>query len=112
MILPSENDEGRYFVPELPMAKEKISICQKQVLISFTLSGKLLAFLGPYLTSKSQPKNVNNFYSCYPVIVPSVFEERFLDLSFMEKHVCVFRSAPPTQSKEYLVWLNKVEIKR
>lgn len=43
--LPSENDEGRDFIPEPPMAKERNSIWKKQILIPFTLSGKLLAFL-------------------------------------------------------------------
>lgn len=52
--LPSKNDEGINFVPEPPMAKERISIWKKQILIPFTLFGKLLAFLGPYPTAKTQ----------------------------------------------------------
>lgn len=112
MIFPSENDEGRDFVPEPPMAKEKISIWQKQVLIPFTLSSKLLAFLEPYTIAKSQLEKVKNFFPCYLVTTPSGFEEHCLDLSFMETPTRVFQSAPPTQSKEYLAWLNKVESKR
>ncbi|KAI5438479.1 hypothetical protein KIW84_024279 [Lathyrus oleraceus] len=54
-ILPSKGDEGRNFVPEPPMTKEKIYIWQKHVLIPFTLSGKFLAFLGPLPTAKTQP---------------------------------------------------------
>lgn len=41
--------------------------------------------------------------------MPLVFEERSLDLSFMETPTRVFRSAPLTQSKYYLAWLNKVD---
>lgn len=44
-ILPPECDEGKDFVSEPPMAKEKTSIWMRQVLIPFTLFGKLLAFL-------------------------------------------------------------------
>lgn len=107
--LPSEDDEVRYFVPKPPIPKEKIVARQHQVLNPFTLSGKLLAFLGPYPTAKTHAKKVKNFFSGYPINMPSTFEERSLDLSFMETHTRVFRSAPPTQSKEYLSWINKVE---
>lgn len=111
-ILPSEDDEGKDFVPKPPMSIEKIVAWQHRVLIPFTLFSKLLAFLGPYPTAKSHTKKVENFFPGYPVTMPSAFEERSLHLSFLETPACVFRSAPPTQGKECLSWLNKAEGKK
>lgn len=94
------------------MAKEKISIWKKWVLIPFTLSGKLVTFLGTYMTNNSQPGKVKNFFPFYHVTMPYAFEECSLDSSFMEAPTRVFWSSPPTQNKEYIVWLNKVQGKR
>lgn len=90
MIFPEENDEARKFIPEPPLLKMKISNWVNQVLVPFSLSGKLLAFLGPYPTVKSHSKKVKNFFPGYPVTMPSVFKERTLDLSFMDKPARVF----------------------
>lgn len=89
-IFTSEDDEGRDFIPEPSMSKEKIVAWQHQVLIPFTLSTKVVAFLGPCPTAKTHTENVKNFIPGYPVTMPLVFEERSLDLSFRETHVCVF----------------------
>lgn len=86
-ILPSETEEGRDYVPESPMDKEKISIWKKQVLIRFTLSGKLSAFLGPYPTDKTQPEKVKNFFPCYPVTMPSASNNYLLTYPLW-KHLC------------------------
>lgn len=72
------------------MAKEKISIWQNDVLIPFIAYGKLLAFLGSYPTTKSQPVKVKNLFPCYHVTMPYVFEEHSLDLSYMEAPTHVF----------------------
>lgn len=111
-IFPSENDEGRYLVPKPPMSKERISIWKKYVLIPFSIYGKLMAFLGSYPPAKTHIEKAKNFFLCYLVNMPSAFEERSLDFSFMETLACVFWYAPPTQSKEYLAWLNKVKNKK
>lgn len=87
------------FAPELPLSKDKISNWENRVLIPFSFSGKLLAFLGPYPTANSNAGKVKNFFPGYPITMPSPFEEHALDLSFMDKHARVFRSAPPTQNK-------------
>lgn len=102
MIPASEDDNGRDFVLKPLLAKEKITIWAKQLLIHFSLSDKLLAFLGMFLTAKSHPGKVINFFPCYPVAMPSAFKEHSLDLSFMKIPMCVFRSAPPSQNKEYI----------
>lgn len=78
------------------MSKEKIIVWQYQVLIPFTLSSRLLAFIGPCPTAKPHTEKVKNFFSGYAIIMPSAFEECSLDLSFMETPACVFRSSPPT----------------
>lgn len=39
--------DGKEYVPEPPFAEEKAKIWHSQVLISFSLSNKPLAFLGP-----------------------------------------------------------------
>lgn len=44
--------------------------------------------------------------------MPYAFEECSLELSFMETYTHVFRSTPPPQNKEYLIWLDKVQNKR
>lgn len=44
--------------------------------------------------------------------MPFTFDERSLDLSFMETPTHVFRSTPPAQIEEYIAWLNKVQGKR
>ncbi|KAI5422880.1 hypothetical protein KIW84_046054 [Lathyrus oleraceus] len=82
------------------MDKEKISIWQKHVLTPFTAYGKLLAFLGSYLTAKSQPGKVKNLFPCYHVTMPYVFEEHSLDLSYMEAPTHVFRYASSIQNKD------------
>lgn len=111
-IFPWENEEGD-FVLEPEIAKERISIWKKkQVLIHFSLSGKLVAFLGPYPNAKTYTEKVKNFFLGYFVTMPSAFEEHSLDLSFMETYVCFFWFSSPTQSKEYLAWINKVEGKK
>lgn len=74
--------------------------------------GKFLVFLRPYPTTKSIPGKVKNLFPCYPITMPSTFEERSHDLFFRETHARVFRSAPLTKSKEYIAWLNKVQDKR
>lgn len=107
-IFPEENDEGRDFVPEPPLLKEKISNWANQVLIPFSLSSKLLAFLGSYPTAKSHSGKVKNFFLGYPVTMPSTFKKRAIDLSFMDKPARVFRSSPQTQSKGFVDWLDKV----
>lgn len=99
MISASEGNDRRCFIPEPSTAKEKITIWQKQILIPFSLSNKLLAFLGPFLTAKSQPGKVKDLFSCYPIAMPYMFEEFSLDLIFMETPKRVFRYAPSTQNK-------------
>lgn len=96
---------------EQPMAKEKIVICDKQVFAPFSISNKLLAFLGPYPTAKSQLEKVKNFFPCYTVTMPSTIEEHSLNLSFMEILMHVFQFAPLTQNKEYISWLDEVQLK-
>lgn len=51
MIFPDENDQGGDFLSEPQSLKEKVSNWVNQVLILFSLSGKLLAFLGSYPTA-------------------------------------------------------------
>lgn len=97
--LLEENSEGKDFIPEPPLLIEKISNWANQLLIPFSLSGKFLAFLGPYLTAKTHSGKVKNFFPSYPITMPSAFEEHALDLSFMDKLAPVFLSTPPTQSK-------------
>lgn len=111
-ILLEENAEGRDFIPEPPLLKEKISNWPNQVLIPFSLSGKLLKLLSPYPTVKSHSGKVKNFFLGYPITMPSVLEERILDISFMDKPAHVFRSTPLTQSKKYITWLEKVQSQR
>ena len=89
-IFPEENNEGRDFVPEPPLLKEKISNWMNLVLIPFSLPGKLLALLGPYPIAKSHSGKVKNFFPGFPVIMTSAFEEHALDLSFMDKLARVF----------------------
>lgn len=44
--------------------------------------------------------------------MPYAFEERYLNLTLMEIPMRVFRSTPPSQNKDYIVWLDKVQNKR
>lgn len=109
-IIPQKEDEQRRdFILEPPLSKEKISNWVKQVLIPFSLSNKLFAFLGAYPTTKSQDGKVKNFFPSFPVTMLSAFEERSFHLSFIDKPTGVFRSAPPAPNKEYIAWLDKVQ---
>lgn len=112
VILASKEEKGRDFMPEPLLAKEKISVWVKHVLILFSLSDKILAFLGQFPSFKSHPGKVKCFFPCYPITMPYASEERALDLNFMETPMRVFRSAHPPQNKDYLAWLDKVQSKR
>lgn len=81
------------------------------MLIPFSLFDKLFSFLISFPTAKSHPENVKNFFPCYPIVMLSEFEEYSLNLTFMETHTRVFRSAPPSQNKDYITWLDKVQLK-
>lgn len=108
-IFPNEDEEVIDYIPEPHSSDEKTAIREKQVLIPYSIHNKLYAFLGPYPIKRSYVGKVSRFFPGYSTSFPSTFEECTLNLSFMVKPTCVFRSAPPTLSKEYISWLDKVQ---
>lgn len=89
-----ESEEGQSFIPKPPQEKEKNFIWRSQVLIPFSLSYKMLAFLGPYPSPKLHPKKVNELFPYFIPTMPSAFEQHALDLKFTDPFERVFRSSP------------------
>lgn len=82
-----------------------------QMLIPFTVEGRLTAFLGPF--HKNHPSDIQECFPCYPDAMPPAFKKNsVLNLKFMSPKTRVFRSMSSPGNKEYLAWLAKVQGKR
>lgn len=106
--------EGMNHIPQ-PTSSDEVVMknWQRQMLISFVVDEKLLAFHGSLADQKSSPKDVAAFFPGYKPVAPPAFDKSVvLDVRFMEAKAMVFRSMPTLDDKEYLVWLNKVQRKR
>lgn len=106
--------EGMNCIPQITSSDEAVmKNWQRQMLISFMVDRKLLAFHGPLADQKSSPKVVTTFFLGYKPAAPPAFDKSvILDVRFMEAKSRVFRSMPTPGNKEYLAWLNKVQRKR
>lgn len=90
-----------------------VKIWQCQMLITFFIDEKLVAFHGTYLDTKPQPKMVQGHFPGYTHAAPPAFEkDGTIDIRFMDPKARVFRSMPTPDNKEYIVWINKVQRKR
>lgn len=82
------------------------------MLIPFLIDKKLVAFHGPFPYSKSAPKAVQGYFPGYAPAAPLAFDkDGIIDVRFMDPKARVFRSMHTPSNKEYLAWLNKVQIK-
>lgn len=109
-VIPSSKEETiGSFISEPPQEKDKISFRKYQVLISFSISDKLLAFLGPYHTLKSCPEKGEGLFPCFLPTKHDAFKQHMLDLKFLDPYERVFRSAPTLNRKEYIAWLDRVQ---
>lgn len=50
---------------------------------------------------------VKDFFPTYPNYKPLVFVDKPFNFNFFKS--LVFRSSPPTEDIEYIIWLNKME---
>ncbi|CAI8587793.1 unnamed protein product [Vicia faba] len=108
----SEEETIQSFTQEPPQDKDKTSILKSHVLISFSISNKLLAFKGLYHTPKSRPAKVKDFSPCYLPTMPFALEQHALDLKILDPSERVFQSAFPSNNKEFIVWLDKVQLQQ
>lgn len=109
-VIPSSEEETSWSdVLEPPQDKEKTVIWKSYVLLSFCVFEKLLVFLGTHHIPKSRPQKVKYCFPCYLLTTPPTFEQRMLDLKFLDPSERVFRSAPTLNSKEYNTRLDKVQ---
>lgn len=89
-----------------------VKIWQCQMLIPFVVTGKLVAFHGPYPDNQIQPKTIQTHFSSYTPSLPLAFEkDGTIDIKFMDPKARVFKSMPTPGNKEYVAWLNKVQRK-
>lgn len=63
----------------------KVETWQRQILIPFIEDEKLLAFHGPLLGERTQPKKVQNFFPFFTPAIPVAFEKGgIINLNFMD----------------------------
>lgn len=106
--------EGLTMVPQPPSNNpSKVETWQRQTLIPFMVTEKLLAFHGTLPDERMQPKKVQKVFPCFTLTVPSTFEkDGIIDLKFMDPEARVFQSIPTPDNKEYIAWLDRVQNKR
>lgn len=107
-INPTEENPSTITLHDPPRNMEKLKILKSQMLIPFSIMNQTMDFLDPYLTSKTQYYRVNDYFPCYINTMHVAFEQRALDLKFLEPSERVFHSTP-TPSKEYIACLDKVQ---
>lgn len=66
------------------MEKEKTIIWTSQVLIPFSISGSVHAFLGPLPKSSTKPVKLNKFFPCLPYCKPRAFEDKIFELGIID----------------------------
>lgn len=92
--------------------KAVVKIWQCQMLILFVVADKLITFHGSYPNAKTQPKNVQSHFPGFTPTLPPTFEkDGTIDVKFMDPKARVFSSMPTPGNKEYVAWLNKVQLK-
>jgi len=99
------------YASEPDLDAEKAKIWQSQVLILYSVSGTVYAFLGPYPDPKLKTPELEENFLGYEGRKPLVFSEDIPNMSYMAHRV--FRSSPlALHALAFLNWLKKVESKK
>jgi len=97
--------------PEPDLDAEKAKIWKSKVLIQYSISGTVCAFLGPYPTSKLNPQEVEETFPGYGSHKPRIFSHDSFNMTFMNQRV--FRFSPSaTHTPTYFEWIEKVEAQK
>jgi len=92
--------------PELGLDAEKAKIWKSQVLISYSVSDTVYAFLEPYLDSKLNSKEVEETFPGYEGHKPRIFSQDSFNISFISQ--TIFRPSPSfVHASTYSQWKRK-----
>lgn len=102
--------DGKEYVSEPPFAEEKAKIWRSQVLISFYLSNKPLAFLGR-LPENRQPEITQkiSFFPTSHLSESLVSSQKSFSLHYVEMN---FRTAPLKNCPKFCAWMDRLEAEK
>jgi len=104
--LPLKNNQINASEPDLDA--EKAKIWQSHVLIPYSVSDTVYAFLGPYPDPELKTPELEESFHGYNGRRPIVFSKDIPNMSYMTHRV--FRSSPSSlHAPAFLSWLKKVE---
>lgn len=87
-------------------------IWDSQVLILFSISDTICAFLCPFPRSSEKPEQLKKFLPCYHHYELRASVDNTYELGFMSASHCVFHSSPTNKNETYINWLDKMENKK
>lgn len=102
--------DNRAYVPEPLIEEDKRKILYSQVLIPYSISSRVCAFMGPLPRHIRKPQVLEYFFPISLSRDPLVLVHKPIDLCFMKNRV--FQSSPPTRNPPYTRWLDRVQQKR
>ena len=101
--------DDKAYVMESPFAEEKAKIWQSQVLISFSLEEKPLAFLGPLPADAPSEIYVDDKEAFFPTSTntrPIISSPNPISLKYIDRN---FRTAPPLHCPKVRTWMARLE---
>lgn len=102
----------RPFVQEPSLEEEKELIYKSQVMITFTISDSVHAFLGSLHDSSIESQKVKELFPCYNHSKPCDFLDIPYEIGFMSSVTHVLCDAPYVKKNVYSKWLKKVGAKK
>jgi len=78
---------NQIYAPEPDLHAQKTKFWKSQVLIPYSVSCTVRAFLGPFLDSKLDPKKVEDDFPGRKGHKPRVFSHDLLNMSFMSQRI-------------------------
>src|ERR1051325_10898437 len=101
--------DGKPYIPEPPLSKEKTKIWQSQVLIPFRLDDEPHDFLGTLPSDVPSEIHVDDegaFFSTSQRSSPLITSTNPISLQFVDRNFC---TAPPLHCPRFGAWMDRLE---